>query len=54
VLGEDVQDQRGPVDHLDLTTASSWRSCPGVSSPSQMIVSAAVADGDVAQLLGLA
>ena len=39
---------------LTLTTSSSWRSWPGVSSPSQITVSAPVASDDVAQLVGLA
>ena len=39
---------------LTLTAFSSAFSWPGVSSPSQMTVSAPVADDDVAQLLGLA
>ena len=39
---------------LTLTTSSSWRSWPGVSSPSQITVSAPVATHDVAQLLRLA
>jgi hypothetical protein len=43
VLGEDVEDQRGPVDDLDLEHFSSWLSWPGVSSPSQITVSAPVA-----------
>ena len=39
---------------LTLTTSSRWLSWPGVSSPSQMTVSAPVATHDVAQLVRLA
>ena len=54
VLGEDVEDQRGAVDDLDLERSSRWRSWPGDSSPSQITVSAPVATHDVAQLVDLA
>ena len=43
VLGEDVEDQGGAVDHLDLELVLQLRSWPGDSSPSQMTVSASAA-----------
>ena len=43
VLGEDVQDQRGPVDDLDLHHAFQPAQWLGLSSPSQITVSAPAA-----------
>ena len=43
VLGEDVQDQRGAVDDLDLHDLFQRVQLRGISSPSQMTVSAPVA-----------
>ena len=40
VLGEDVEDQRGPVDDLDLDDVLEGAALAGASSPSQMTVSA--------------
>ena len=54
VLGEDVQDQRGPVDDLDLDDVLQRAPLAGA----QFVVAhdsvGAVLDDDVAQLLGLA
>ncbi len=41
VLGEDVEDQAGAVDHLDLEGVLESAQPAGESSPSQMTVSAA-------------
>jgi hypothetical protein len=43
VLGEDVEDQRGPVDDLDLDDLLQLVELAGESSPSQITVSAPVA-----------